>query len=178
MLTPVELRTIARERLQDAHILCSNGRYDGAGYICGYAVELALKARICETLNWLGFPQTAKEFTNYTSFKTHSFVVLLSLSGREQIIVIASEWSDKEPFAAVRLISDALVSKLNSEELSALSRVFVAPSQDPAVEDLIDADQAKSVERIYVSGFSFMGVPIRQIYVFRTQKTPRLNAAA
>jgi hypothetical protein len=95
MLTPVELRTIAQERLQDAHVLCANGRYDGAGYICGYAVELALKARICETLNWLGFPQTAKEFTNYASFKTHSFVVLLSLSGREQVIKQShlADWS-------------------------------------------------------------------------------------
>ena len=58
----------------------------GAGYICGYAVELTLKARICDTLNWPGFPQTAKEFANYTSFKTHNLDVLLSLSGREQII--------------------------------------------------------------------------------------------
>ena len=86
MLTPTDLRTIAQARLQDAHILLTNGRYDGAGYICGYAVELTLKARICDTLNWPGFPQTAKEFANYTSFKTHNLNVLLSLSGREQII--------------------------------------------------------------------------------------------
>ena len=86
MLTPADLRTIAQARLQDAHILLANGRYDGAGYICGYAVELTLKARICDTLNWAGFPQTAREFANYTSFKTHNLNVLLSLSGREQII--------------------------------------------------------------------------------------------
>ena len=86
MLTPADLRTIAHSRLQDAQILFANARYDGAGYICGYAVELTLKARICDTLNWPAFPQTPKEFTNYTSFKTHSLVVLLSLSGREQLI--------------------------------------------------------------------------------------------
>ena len=95
MLTPADLRTIAQARLQDAHILLANGRYDGAGYICGYAVEITLKARICDTLNWPGFPQTAKEFANYTSFKTHNLAVLLSLSGREQIIKQShlADWS-------------------------------------------------------------------------------------
>ena len=86
MLTPADLRVIAQARLQDAHILFACARYDGAGYICGYAVELTLKARICDTLNWPGFPQTAREFAGYTSFKTHNLNVLLSLSGREQII--------------------------------------------------------------------------------------------
>ncbi len=86
MLTPPELRTIAAARLQDAQILLANGRFDGAGYICGYAIELALKARICDTLNWNGYPANRNEFTNLQSFKTHNLDVLLSLSGREQAI--------------------------------------------------------------------------------------------
>lgn len=107
-------------------------------------------------------------------------VYLFALFEREETsgkwdIVLSSEWSDNERADAVRLISDALVPKLNPEEISALSRVFIAPSHDPAVEELIEADQAQHVERFYASGFSFMGVPIRQLYVFRTQKTPRVN---
>ena len=43
-------------------------------------------------------------------------------------IVLASEWSDKERAETVRLISNSLVPKLKPEELSALSRIFVAPS--------------------------------------------------
>ena len=113
MLTPADLRTIAQARLQDAHILLANGRYDGAGYICGYAVELTLKARICDTLNWPGFPQTAKEFANYTSFKTHNLVVLLSLSGREQIIKqnhladwsVVREWNPEDRYRVAGGIS-------------------------------------------------------------------------
>ncbi|MEQ1853602.1 MAG: hypothetical protein ABMA01_18645 [Chthoniobacteraceae bacterium] len=95
MLTPVELRAIAASRLEDAQILLANARYDGAGYICGYAIELSLKARICDTLNWGGYPMTRKEFENLQTFKTHNLDVLLLLSGREQTIKQShfADWS-------------------------------------------------------------------------------------
>jgi HEPN domain-containing protein len=95
MLTAVTLRNIAQARLEDARILLNNGRLDGAGYICGYAVELALKARICDTLNWSGFPENRREFENLQSFRTHNLDVLLTLSGREQMIKQAhfADWS-------------------------------------------------------------------------------------
>src|SRR5436305_1863302 len=72
-----------------------NGGVDGAAYLCGYAVELALKARICITLNWEGFPQTRSEFDGFSSFKTHRLDVLLVLSGQEQRIKTEQlrEWS-------------------------------------------------------------------------------------
>lgn len=62
MLTVAELRSISAARLEDAETLYNAGRYDGVTYICGYAVELALKARICETLNWAEFPESGKDF--------------------------------------------------------------------------------------------------------------------
>ena len=72
----------------------SADRYDGAIYLGGYVVELALKNRICVVLNWKGFPQTAGEFQNYKSFKTHNLDVLLSLSGVESKINSSiCEWS-------------------------------------------------------------------------------------
>jgi hypothetical protein len=49
-------------------------------------VELALKARICDTLGWPGFPDSSKEFQPYQSFKTHSLPVLLTLTGQQQNI--------------------------------------------------------------------------------------------
>lgn len=51
--------------------------------MCGYAVEVALKARICRTLNWPEFPSTSGEFQAYRSFQTHELDVLLRLSGQE-----------------------------------------------------------------------------------------------
>jgi hypothetical protein len=62
-------------------VLLKAKRYDGSYYICGYAVELALKARICRTLGWAGFPSTAREFEGLGSVKTHDLEVLLKFSG-------------------------------------------------------------------------------------------------
>ncbi|MGH9933419.1 MAG: HEPN domain-containing protein [Pyrinomonadaceae bacterium] len=86
MIEHGELLKIAEERLKDAEALLAAGRYDGAIYLGGYVVELALKSRICRTLNWKSFPQTTGEFQNYRSFKTHDLDVLLSLSGTEDKI--------------------------------------------------------------------------------------------
>lgn len=95
MITIADLRAIAEARLEDAKVLLASERIDGAAYLCGYAVELVLKARICGTLNWDGFPETRKDFENFGSFKTHRLDVLLTLSGQEQWIKTnqLSEWS-------------------------------------------------------------------------------------
>lgn len=63
MLTRQELRRIAHARLRDAESLFRARRYDGATYLCGYALEVMLKARICATLHWNDFPETGGEFS-------------------------------------------------------------------------------------------------------------------
>lgn len=95
MLTRDELLKIARARLRDAEVLFRSRRYDGAIYLCGYAVEIKLKARICRTLHWNGYPSTKREFQGYQSFKIHDLDVLLRLSGVETKIKsnLLAEWS-------------------------------------------------------------------------------------
>ena len=86
MLTRVELRKIARARIKDSQALFRARRYDGAVYLCGYAIEPALKARICRTLGWPGFPSTGGEFKGLEGFKIHRLEMLLHLSGRASSI--------------------------------------------------------------------------------------------
>ena len=95
MLDRSDLTKIAQARVKDGEILLSSRRYDGAIYLCGYAVEIALKERICRTLGWPGYPSTTREFANYQSFRTHNLDVLFSLSGSEQKIKAKylAEWS-------------------------------------------------------------------------------------
>lgn len=95
MLTAANLKALARARLADAEALLRSRRFDGAAYLCGYVVELALKARICRTLRWSGFPEKRSEFDGLQSFKTHDLDVLLRLSGREQYIKVNlfPEWT-------------------------------------------------------------------------------------
>ena len=91
MIPAAALVELARARRDDAAALIRSKRYDGAIYICGYAVELALKARICKTLGWTEFRTTDE----YRSVKTHSLEVLLRFSGVERKIKakLGVEWS-------------------------------------------------------------------------------------
>ena len=95
MIATNELIKIALARLADAEVLYSGNRFDGAVYLCGYAVELTLKAKICKTLKWMGFPSTNPEFHGFQSFKTHRLDILLSLSGQELKIKtnLFADWS-------------------------------------------------------------------------------------
>lgn len=129
MLSRRELKQIARARLRDAEVLFEANRYDGASYLCGYAVEIALKAKICETLKWKSFPLTNAEFRNYQSFKTHSLDVLLTLSGVEEKIKkrYLTAWSvvvDWDPEA--RYEPTGKVSERDSRLMIESTKVLVA----------------------------------------------------
>lgn len=95
MISRKEIRKVARARLKDAEALVSARRFEGAIYLCGYAVELGLKARICRTLKWQGWPSTRGEFDGFQSLKMHNLDVLLHLSGVEARVKTAMfiEWS-------------------------------------------------------------------------------------
>ena len=95
MISTKDLRAIARARLRDAQVLFRAGRFDGAFYLCGYAIELALKARICRTLKWAGIPETTQDFKGLQSVKTHDLEVLLRFSGVEARVKAKhfAEWS-------------------------------------------------------------------------------------
>jgi HEPN domain-containing protein len=95
MISSAELRKIARARFLDATALLRAKRYDGAYYLSGYSIELALKARICRTLKWPDFPESAQDFKGFQSIKTHDLEVLLRFSGIENRIKqkYMLEWS-------------------------------------------------------------------------------------
>lgn len=119
MLTISDLQEIAQERLEEANVLFGANKYDGAMYLCGYAVEVTLKARICQTLDWNGYPSTRKEFQNYQSFRTHKLEVLLRLSGIENKIITGFlvEWSvvaDWDPEMRYRPIGHVSQTKAKS----------------------------------------------------------------
>ena len=56
-----------------------DGLFDGAVYLAGYSLELALKARICRLLD-SDYPLEGP----FISFKTHSYNTLLRLAGLEK----------------------------------------------------------------------------------------------
>lgn len=96
MISLKELQNLCKDRIKEAEALVDAKLYDGAYYLCGYAVEIAIKKRICKTLRWSsGYPKADSEFKNLASFKTHDLDILLHLSGIEDKIKqhFFFEWS-------------------------------------------------------------------------------------
>lgn len=76
MPTRSELKKLALLRLKEAECLYQSGFYSGAEYLCGYVIELALKARICRVLNLNEYPADELKVS-----KTHDFDLLKLLAG-------------------------------------------------------------------------------------------------
>ena len=72
-----DLQKLAEDRVLDAEALLNEGRWSGAYYLCGYAVECALKACIAKQTNLHDFPDKPNVDKSYT----HDVVKLLEVAG-------------------------------------------------------------------------------------------------
>jgi hypothetical protein len=94
------MKYLIANKIKDAEILWENNRFPASVYIAGYAVEIALKYKICKTLQFnLGFPETRQELSGYfthinnnysqpliidiNDIRTHNLNKLLIYSGIE-----------------------------------------------------------------------------------------------
>ncbi len=92
METPEEIEKLSNERLEEARILFDNNKYDGAFYLSGYSVELALKAKIARKLGvpnlFTSDEKGLKGIDGVASIrsviKTHNLFTLLILSGLKE----------------------------------------------------------------------------------------------
>lgn len=82
MTSPNDIRNLADLRIVEAENLNNVGYPDGAFYLAGYAVELYLKAKICENLNLPTFyTQYAPKTDLSKTFLIHNLDRLILLSG-------------------------------------------------------------------------------------------------
>ncbi len=113
MISKLHLRELINQRLRDADVLISKRRYATAIYMGGYALELALKLKICKILKFgQGFPENKIDFQIYQSIsrqqpplletiskikdiKSHNLNKLLFYSGAEYNIELnfLDEWN-------------------------------------------------------------------------------------
>jgi len=77
-MTRIDLQELARLRLREAQTLYKADLFDGCVYLAGYAVELALKARICRLL-WVKEYPTTGDLGK--AFKVHRLDQLIVLAG-------------------------------------------------------------------------------------------------
>lgn len=82
MTNPNDIRTLADWRYEEAENLSKIGYHDGAFYLAGYAVELCLKAKICETLGVTDFYSSHVPRSDLSkTFLIHNLERLILLSG-------------------------------------------------------------------------------------------------
>src|SRR5882757_3044767 len=72
-----DLQKMAEERVADAAALLDAGRFQAAYYLCGYAVECALKACIAKQVREFDFPDRKVVNDSYV----HDLGKLLNVSG-------------------------------------------------------------------------------------------------
>jgi HEPN domain len=65
-VTRTEFQQLADVRIDEARVLLAQGKYDGAYYLAGYAVECALKACIAKLTNKDDFPDKVFVQRSYT----------------------------------------------------------------------------------------------------------------
>jgi hypothetical protein len=113
MATRQQLKDLAAVRLREAEVLFGAALYDGSAYLCGYVVELALKARICRVLDITDYPDSGKLKPVYG---VHDLDQLLLLAGLRRKLdpsnkplfdnwSIAVPWKPERRYAAVGSVS-------------------------------------------------------------------------
>lgn len=76
-----DLQKMAEERVADAAALLDAGRFQAAYYLCGYAVECALKACIARKVREFDFPDRKLVNDSYV----HNLTKLLIVSDIDQL---------------------------------------------------------------------------------------------
>ena len=113
MIAKKTLKALVKQKLKDADVLAANQRYAAAVYIVGYALELALKLKICNIFTFTqGFPEDKAEFIGYQNslsnqrllasavtqvrdIRNHDLNKLLFYSGAEYTVKLRllNEWN-------------------------------------------------------------------------------------
>lgn len=95
-----ELKRLARLRLRESEALHAAGLYDGAAYLAGYAVEMALKARICRVLGVADYPLAGPLKTAYAVRDLAQLALLAGLKHRLDAAApaLSGKWSIARPW--------------------------------------------------------------------------------
>jgi HEPN domain-containing protein len=122
-----DLQKMADERVADAAALLDAGRFQAAYYLCGYAVEFALKACIARQVREFDFPDRKVVNDSYV----HDLTKLLSVSRLAQLHREEAEQNDAfaENWGIVQAWSEA--SRYNAAITEAAARVLFRAVSDP-----------------------------------------------
>ena len=144
MIPKPTLKGLITKRLTDARVLLNNRRYSAAIYMSGYALELALKYRICRLMKFTGgFPENRPEFDFYyldarkvllrstirelRDIRHHNLPVLLRYSGEQVNIELnfAVEWNYVKNWNPEMRYLNSIVTKQKAIDFLKFTRVII-----------------------------------------------------
>jgi HEPN domain-containing protein len=85
-------RQLADIRIDEAAMLLAQGKYDGAYYLAGYAVECGLKACIAKLTNQDDFPPKPKFIHDYYSHEIEKLVKTAQLAPQRDADAVADPY--------------------------------------------------------------------------------------
>lgn len=104
MATGQQLWDLSQARLASTRTLLEASDWDAAAYMMGYALETALKAAACKSLNLSSYPEKTGSKHIDNCFMTHKFDQLLVVSGCSDVFEASappetsSKWSEFLPY--------------------------------------------------------------------------------
>ena len=129
MIPTLTLKYLIACRVNDANVLIKNRRFPASVYMAGYAIEIALKYKICRSLQFRqGFPETKQELNTYLTtinqpnvqpliiqlgdIRNHDLNKLLFYSGEELKIknnfftewTIVAQWTPENRYKKIRVL--------------------------------------------------------------------------
>ncbi|HYF31030.1 MAG TPA: hypothetical protein VD993_07915 [Chitinophagaceae bacterium] len=140
MIPKKTLRGLINHKLKDAGVLIANRRYAAGVYLAGYALEVALKLKVCKIFKFTqGFPENKAEFVVYQNnarsqkllagaitqlkdIRNHDLNKLLFFSGTEYKIKLhhlnewnlVVGWNPETRYIIKRVLKNEAVSKINA----------------------------------------------------------------
>lgn len=131
-MTKNDLESLSTIRFDEAKCLFSNGLYHGAYYLCGYAVECALKACIAKTFLQHEFPNKTTVNDSYT----HDLSKLLKIANLHQMLIadsrndalleinwtVVKDWSEQFRYDTniTRALSEQLIDAVGDQQSGVL----------------------------------------------------------
>jgi hypothetical protein len=132
-MIPIQtLKYLIPNKIKDSSALLKSRRFPTSIYIAGYAIEIALKYNICQSLQFRqGFPETKQEFRYYlhslnqfnaqlplihlADIRNHDLNKLLTFSGVESKIkagyhtewAILVKWSPENRYRKMRVLENS-----------------------------------------------------------------------
>lgn len=144
MIPKSTLKLLINKRLLDSKALLTGRRYFACIYLAGYALELALKYRICGIMKFTnGFPEDAPEFNMYYSdtrkilmratireirdIKHHKLPTLLRYSGQQVNIEnnFGAEWDSVKLWAPENRYTNPIIRRQKAADFLQNTRTII-----------------------------------------------------